>query len=110
MNKSNFMRTTRLLLFLGASIPSVFLAAQTGAKSMASVIHPELPSLQPVANFAPNLSEKLKFLLPNRSVTSMFCESGTGPGGGFLEASGGPGPGCPPRFKESPFNPEQLFQ
>jgi hypothetical protein len=106
MKKFNLMRSTRLLLLLGTAVPSVFLTAQTGAKSMATVVHPEPSSIQSAINFAPNLNEKLKTLLPNRSVTSMFCESGTGTGGGFLEASGGPGPGCPPRFKESPFNPE----
>jgi hypothetical protein len=43
MKKSNLTRSARLLLLLGASIPSVFLSAQTGEKSIASVIHPELP-------------------------------------------------------------------
>lgn len=67
------MRSARLLLLLGVSVPSVFLADQTGARSMATVVKPEPISPQSVVKFAPNLNQKLKTLMPDHSDSHLLA-------------------------------------
>jgi len=97
--KSTPTLSGRLLLLLGVAVPTVFLSTGVGATSLTTEASVEPTGFKSAVSFAPNLENKLKVLLPDSSTSlalskAAFCESGKDSKGNFLQASGGPGPGC----------------